>query len=98
MFALAFMFAGILVGYLFRKTPFPGRIAGLLTAIICALLFAMGMPIGANPMVMNNLDTLGLRGLGLALATTAGSVVCVFLICRLFPDKHPAHNGRETGK
>lgn len=90
MFALAFMFAGMLIGFLLRKTVLPGLISRLLLPIICALLFAMGVLIGANHMVMDNLHTLGLHGVILALATTAASALCVALICRLFPDKKRA--------
>ena len=92
MFALAFMFAGMLLGFLLRKTLLPGLVSRLLLPIICALLFAMGVLIGANPMVMDNLHTLGFHGLVLALATTTASALCVALICRLFPDRPKAKN------
>lgn len=87
MFALAFMFAGMALGFLLRKTPLPALAARLLIPITCAMLFALGLAIGANPMIMNSLDSLGVQGLTFAVAGMIGSALVVSLICRLFPDK-----------
>lgn len=91
MFALAFMFAGMLVGFLLRKTSIPGHIARFFLPIVCALLFAMGMLIGSNPMIMGTLHTLGLHGFFMAFFSMAGSAITVSIICRLFPAKSSAH-------
>lgn len=90
MFALAFMFLGMLVGFLLRKTSIPGHIARLFIPIVCALLFAMGMLIGHNPMIMDNLHTLGLHGFLMAFSSMVGSAVVVSIICRLFPARNTA--------
>ena len=86
MFALAFMFAGIALGLLLRKTPIPALASRLLVPITCAMLFALGLAIGTNPMIMGSLDSLGLQGLTFAVACMVGSALVVSLFCRLFPD------------
>ena len=86
MFALAFMFAGIALGLLLRKTPIPALASRLLVPITCAMLFALGLAIGANPVIMGSLDSLGLQGLAFAVAGMVGSALVVSLFCRLFPD------------
>ncbi len=83
MFALAFMFLGILIGFLLRNTAFPVLVARCVMPVILALLFCMGVLIGANDTIMNNLPSLGLSGLVLAASTLAGSVACVSLICHV---------------
>lgn len=85
MYALAFMFLGMAAGFLLRTTPFPALAGRLLTPLICALLFAMGVLIGENGQVMAALPALGLKACVLAASTLAGSVLATLLLLRLFP-------------
>ncbi len=82
MFALGFMFLGMLAGYLLRHTKIPALICRLVMPLILALLFCMGVLIGDNPAIMDNLHGLGLQGAVLAAATLAASLITVLLICR----------------
>lgn len=84
MFALLFMFAGIALGYLLRETRAAAFFCRLVMPCILALLFCMGALIGNNRTIMDNLDTLGLQGLLLAVAGMTGSAIAVTIIVRLF--------------
>ena len=68
------MLCGIGTGYLLRnrKMGFIGRI---ITALIWVLLFLLGIEVGANPRIINGLQTLGLEAVVLTLGGSAGSVL-----------------------
>ncbi len=96
MFALAFMFLGILLGWLLRATRLPGLLSRLVMPCILSLLFFMGVVIGGNPAIMDNLPSLGMQGAVMAVATIAGSVVVVTIITRLFArDYAPAGQSQQ---
>ena len=65
------MLCGIGTGYLLRnkKMSFIGRI---ITALIWILLFLLGIEVGANPRIINGLQTLGLEAVILTLGGSAG--------------------------
>jgi len=52
--------------------------------IIFLLLFFMGVSVGKNNDIMNNLDTIGLRGLQLAIVAVLGSVLLSWLVYKSF--------------
>ena len=54
---------------------------------IFALLFLLGTSVGSNPQIVNNLSTLGLQALLIAIATTLGSVCMAKLIYHFFFEK-----------
>lgn len=75
------MTAGIIFGYMIQSKK--KLVAGLNKSvlwIIFILLFFMGVSVGGNAEVMNNLDTIGLRGLQLALVTILGSVILAWIV------------------
>ncbi len=78
------MFAGIALGYLLRETRTAAFFCRLVMPCILALLFCMGALIGNNKVIMDNLDTLGLQGLILAVCAMIGSSIVVTIIVRLF--------------
>ncbi len=78
------MFAGIALGYLLRETRTAAFFCRLVMPCILALLFCMGALIGNNRAIMDNLDTLGLQGLILAVCAMIGSSIVVTIIVRLF--------------
>ena len=56
----------------------------LINYAIFLLLFLLGITIGANEDVMNNLDSIGLEALLITLAAIAGSVLCAWGVYRFF--------------
>ena len=72
------MLCGIGAGYLLRnrKMSFIGRV---ITALIWVLLFLLGIEVGANPRIVNGLQTLGLEAIVLTIAGSLGSAVQLYV-------------------
>lgn len=75
------MLCGIGTGYLLRnkKMSFFGRI---ITALIWVLLFLLGIEVGANPRIINGLQTLGLEAIVLTIAGSLGSAIFAWALWR----------------
>ena len=75
------MLCGIGTGYLLRnkKMSFIGRI---ITALIWVLLFLLGIEVGANPRIINGLQTLGLEAIVLTIAGSMGSAIFAWALWR----------------
>lgn len=84
---IGIMFAGIAVGYLLKHLSFLQKIGKPISYTIFALLFLLGTSVGSNPQIVNNLSTLGLQALLIAIATTLGSVCMAKLIYHFFFEK-----------
>jgi len=76
---LAFMFAGMAVGYMLRhrKIRF---IHGLILTLIWLLLFLLGLEVGANETVVSQFVKLGFQAFLLATGGTLGSVLAAWLL------------------
>lgn len=72
---ITIMFAGIGLGYLLRRVEALHAIGRPITWTIYLLLFLLGVTVGGNPEIVNNLATLGGEALLLAAAATLGSVL-----------------------
>jgi uncharacterized membrane protein YbjE (DUF340 family) len=57
------------------------------TLCLVLLIFVMGMGIGMNKEVLNNLSTLGLKAILFAVITSAGSVFVVYLFSFILEKK-----------
>lgn len=79
------MFAGMLIGYVFRKKTALNVVIGKSTLwTIFLLLFFMGLTIGKNDLIMQKLSTLGLTALIITLSAVMGSVIFAWLGWVLF--------------
>ena len=77
MFKVLFItFSGIGLGYLFRKAAWTALLEKSISYTIWLLLLFFGLQVGANELVVNNLDTLGLQAFAIAVVGSLGS--CVF--------------------
>ncbi|MEI8084645.1 MAG: LysO family transporter [Paludibacter sp.] len=76
---IAFMLAGIALGYALRsiKISFIHRI---ILTLVWVLLFLLGLEVGANETVVRQFGTLGLHAFWLATGGTLGSVVFAWLL------------------
>lgn len=81
---IAIMFGGIAVGYVLRRVEVLQRVGKLISVTIFLLLFLLGITVGSNPDIMNNLGTLGWQAFILAFAGTLGSVVVAGLVYHYF--------------
>lgn len=81
---IGIMFAGIAVGYLLRGAKVLQRIGRPISYTILLLLFLLGISVGANREIVDNLALLGGQAFLLAAAGTAGSVLAAWGVYRVF--------------
>ena len=81
---LCIMFSGIICGYLFRKKTIFQKLSKPINYTIYLLLFFLGISVGGNKEIINNLPSLGGQALLLAFAGTLGSVLAAWVVYRFF--------------
>ena len=74
------MCIGIVFGYLLRKENILRKINKPIGYTIYLLLFLLGISVGSNREIIDNLPSLGGQALLLALAGTLGSVLAAWII------------------
>ena len=74
------MLLGVFTGYLLKNYQFRWVQKWIMLAI-WLLLFLLGIAVGTNGEIMNNLDTIGLI---LALGGVSGSVILAWVVYRFF--------------
>lgn len=88
------MSAGIALGYFIRKH---NKIVKLLDSLIMwaiyLLLFMLGVAIGTNETILNNLPNLGLKALFISLGGIIGSLFLAWITYRLW--MKPKNNNNE---
>ncbi len=75
------MLTGVLVGYLFRSKKL-SWIQSLITLFIWILLFLLGVDVGENQTIINNLHTLGVEALCISVASVIGSASFALILWR----------------
>lgn len=78
------MFAGILVGYVLRNVKFLEHVGKTVSWTILAMLLFLGIAVGLNDTVIDNLRTLGLQALLMAVLGTLGSVLAAWAVYHFF--------------
>ena len=78
------MFGGIGIGYLFRNLKFLQNVEKTTSLTIFLLLFILGLSIGSNSLIINNLGRFGWQAVVLAASSILGSMLASFLVFRLF--------------
>lgn len=73
------MLSGVGIGLLLRGRG-TSSVPHIITILICALLFLLGVEVGSNPRVIGSLTGLGAEALTIAAAGTGGSVVLAWLL------------------
>lgn len=81
---ISIMFAGIAIGFLLRKVSVLQKIGKLISYTIYLLLFLLGISVGSNPDIVNNLSSLGLQAFLIAFAATLGSVLAAWVVYSCF--------------
>ena len=97
MFTVLFItLSGIGAGYLMRNVRCLLGLQKSITWTIYFLLFVFGLQVGANELVVNNLDTLGLKALAIAVAGSLGSAVAALLVSKLAFRKDTLQYAKNT--
>jgi uncharacterized membrane protein YbjE (DUF340 family) len=90
---LLLMLAGICIGFAIHRYPAIIRInEKLITWAIYLLLFLLGISVGLNKTIIQNLNKIGLQAITITIGAITGSVLTLWLIYRLF-----FHVGQNTG-
>ncbi len=80
---ISIMFVGIGIGYVLRNLQFLQKIEKSTSLTIFLLLFVLGISIGSNSLIINNLGRSDGRRL-LATLSILGSMLASFLVFHLF--------------
>lgn len=78
------MFGGIAAGWLFREVALLQKIGKPITCTIILLLFLLGVSVGANENIVNNLPALGFQAFLIAVAGTSGSLLAAWGVYHFF--------------
>lgn len=81
---IAVMFVGVFIGYLLKKISFLEHLPKSIGWTIFILIFLMGISIGGNQNIINNLSTLGVQAFVIAFLATSGSVLCAWAVYKYF--------------
>ena len=81
------MCLGIIVGYLLKQWSKIGYISKSIMFTILTLLFFLGVETGSNKDVINNLNTLGLQALIIAIAASFGSAIAAYFVYKYLNKK-----------
>jgi uncharacterized membrane protein YbjE (DUF340 family) len=94
--SVIFIAIGFLLGYFLRK-PLQNNqfLSKLQTGVIIVMLFCMGLSVGINKTVMDNLGSLGMQALILSVLCVAGSIASAWLFGKLHDHKF---KGRQNKK
>jgi uncharacterized membrane protein YbjE (DUF340 family) len=78
---IGFMIIGCVAGWFLKTKRNAIRAAEKLCGwIIFLLLFSLGLSVGKNDAVMENLSNLGLISAGISIAAIVGSIVCAYFL------------------
>lgn len=78
---ISLMLCGIVLGYVWRRKKLK-FVNPFITIAIWMLLFLLGLGVGNNPAIMDNLTTIGWDALLLTLGAVGGSVLCAWAVYR----------------
>lgn len=81
---LSIMFLGIISGYIFKNVNALKNVEKTISITIFALLFILGVSVGSNKMIINNLGEFGSQAFIIALMSLSGSLLATALIIKLF--------------
>lgn len=81
---IGFMLTGITVGYLFRNIAFLQKTEKTISITIFLLLFLLGISVGSNELIINNLAAFGWQAAILAFSATCGSILASWMVLKFF--------------
>ncbi len=79
---IIFLTTGAVLGWILRNRKF-AFVDGLISKVILLLLFFLGVTVGNNDMIMNNLSSIGLDALIITAGALLGSVTVAWALYHL---------------
>lgn len=94
---LLLMLAGMLTGFALRQRSIVLKINEKLTSVaIYILLFLLGISVGLNKTIIQQLDKIGIQALIITLGAISGSVLTLWILYRTFlKDLKPSNEQHE---
>jgi hypothetical protein len=86
MYVVLIMLIGVTFGYFLQHLSLVWLNKTISVAIFL-LVFLLGIAVGANDVIMNNITTIGVKGLLIGFASLIGSVLMVWGISKLLNDR-----------
>ncbi len=81
------MFLGIGIGYVLRNWSILQKTEKTISLTIFLLLFILGVSIGSNSLIVNNLGKFGWQAIVLAVSGVLGSLIAARLVLQLFLER-----------
>ena len=81
---ISIMFLGVGLGFLFKNLNLFSFLPKSITFTIYLLLFLLGITVGSNKDIVNNLASLGWQAFILAFFASIGSALAAFIIYKVF--------------
>jgi uncharacterized membrane protein YbjE (DUF340 family) len=82
---ISIMILGIGIGLIIGNRPKTIKVVGVLTSFsIFLLLFLLGIGVGTNNQIINNLHSIGIQALILTIGAVLGSLICAYFTYTLF--------------
>lgn len=78
------LLSGVLVGYIMRRIDKITFIGKIILLFIFLLLFSLGISVGKNEMILNNLSSIGVQALIITAGAVAGSIAMTTIIYKKF--------------
>ncbi|MGM9735446.1 MAG: LysO family transporter [Candidatus Cryptobacteroides sp.] len=95
---IAIMFAGVLLGWLLKGKDFLKHIPTGTMVTIVLLLFVMGVEIGSNRTIVDNILNLGTEALLISMAATLGSILAASGVFLLIKRRHSGNMQADNEK
>lgn len=84
---IGIILVGIVLGIIFRSRIASKSVSKIMMIIIYLLLLLLGIAVGANENIMNNLHTIGLKALIIAVSGVLGSAIAASIIYKKMYNK-----------
>ena len=78
------MFAGMGIGFLFRKIEWFQKTEKTISYTLFAMLFILGISVGSNPLIIQNIGQFGWQAAILAVSSLFGSILAAWAVYNLF--------------
>lgn len=78
------MLTGVTIGYLFRNISFIRITEKSISCTIVLMLFILGISVGSNKQIVDNLASFGGQAAVIAISATCGSILASWMVLKLF--------------
>lgn len=93
---LLIMLAGILTGFAINRYPLAIKVNDqLISWAIYLLLFLLGISVGLNKTIVQNLDKIGVQALIITVGAISGSVLALWILYRVLFKEEPEKGGQN---